>query len=118
MRMWPTSWIDIHNVAPRSSAKYNLEYRDEGDYMAYTDEWGIGWRSPKKDGLYYDMYSWPLEPFDTPEDIASQLHLARCRLTLIVLPVCAKRHWKPSSEGKAVVVGSLSAGVSEMHAWT
>ncbi len=24
--------IDIHNVAPRSSAKYNLEYRDEGDY--------------------------------------------------------------------------------------
>ncbi|MFO7680392.1 MAG: hypothetical protein R6X34_10100 [Chloroflexota bacterium] len=28
--------VDIYNIAPRSSAKYNLVYRDEGDYTAYT----------------------------------------------------------------------------------
>ena len=67
---------DIYNVAPRSSAKYNLEYRDEGEYTAYTDEWGIGWRSPKDGGLYYDMYSWPLEPFDTPEELEANYILA------------------------------------------
>ena len=43
-------------MAPCSSAKYNLAYRDEGDYPAYTDERGIGRRSPKQEGLYFDMY--------------------------------------------------------------
>ncbi|MEA3336595.1 MAG: uroporphyrinogen decarboxylase family protein [Chloroflexota bacterium] len=109
--------IDIHNVAPRSSAKYNLVYRDEGDYTAYTDEWGIGWRSPKKGGLYYDMYSWPLAPFETAEEIAANYtwpdagdpnRFAGLR----------ERALETIEQGKAVVVGSLSAGVSEMHAWT
>jgi len=109
--------IDIHNVAPRSSSKYNLEYRDEGAYTAYTDEWGIGWRSPKKDGLYYDMYSWPLAPFTSPEEIAANYvwpdagdpnRFAGLR----------QRTLDTIEQGKAIVVGSLSAGVSEMHAWT
>src|SRR5574341_688446 len=34
---------DCRNVAPRSSAIYNLEFPDEGNYTAYTDEWGIDW---------------------------------------------------------------------------
>jgi uroporphyrinogen decarboxylase len=37
---------DCRNVAPRSSAIYNLVLRDEGRYTAYTDEWGIDWRMP------------------------------------------------------------------------
>jgi len=109
--------VDIHNVAPRSSARFNLVYRDEGNYTAYTDEWGIGWRSPKKDGLYYDMYYWPLAQYDTVEEIeanytwpdagdSSRFEGLR-EMTL-----------KTIAEGKAVVVGSLSAGITEMHAWT
>jgi uroporphyrinogen decarboxylase len=108
--------VDIHNVAPRSSAKYNLEYRDEGEYTAYTDEWGIGWRSPKQGGLYYDMYSWPLEPYETIEELEDYAwpdagdpnRVAGLR----------DKALDTIAQGKAVVVGSLSAGVSEMHAWT
>ncbi len=108
--------IDIHNIAPRSSAQYNLTERDEGNYTAYTDEWGIGWRMPKKNGLYYDMYDWPLAPFETIADIKKNYQwpdgadpnrfkgLREKALAAI-------------EQGKAVVVGSLSAGVSEMHAW-
>jgi len=109
--------IDIHNIAPRSSSKYNLVYRDEGDYSAYTDEWGIGWRSPKKDGLYYDMYSWPLEKFDSAEAIKAQYQWPDAddpnRFEGL-----RERALETIGEGKAVVVGSLSAGISEMHAWT
>jgi len=109
--------IDIHNIAPRSSSKYNLVYRDEGDYSAYTDEWGIGWRSPKKDGLYYDMYSWPLEKFDSAEAIKTQYQWPDAddpnRFEGL-----RERALETIEEGKAVVVGSLSAGISEMHAWT
>jgi uroporphyrinogen decarboxylase len=109
--------IDIHNIAPRSSSKYNLEYRDEGAYTAYTDEWGIGWRSPKDGGLYYDMYSWPLQKYEAVEaikagyqwpDAADPNRFEGLR----------ERALATIEEGKAVVVGSLSAGISEMHAWT
>lgn len=109
--------VDIFNIAPRSSAKYNLAFRDEGDYMAYTDEWGIGWRKPKADGLYYDMYQWPLAPFETIEAIQENY----------IFPDAAdpsryqglrEKALATIEQGKAVVVGSLSAGISEMHAWT
>lgn len=109
--------VDVHNIAPRSSAAYNLAYRDEGAYTAYTDEWGIGWRMPKKGGLYYDMYDWPLARYDTIEEIKKNYRwpdpadpnrfkgLREKALTAI-------------DQGQAVVIGSISAGVSEMHAWT
>lgn len=109
--------IDINNVAPRSSAKYNLVYRDEGDYTAYTDEWGIGWRSPKKGGLYYDMYYWPLAQYDTPEEIETNYSWPDAADPNRYMGLRA-RALKTIGEGKGVVVGSLSAGISEMHAWT
>jgi uroporphyrinogen decarboxylase len=109
--------VDIHNIAPRSSAAYNLAYQDEGNYTTYTDEWGIGWRMPKQGGLYYDMYRWPLAPYETPEDIkanytwpdpADPNRFAGLR----------EKALKTIDQGKAVVIGSISAGISEMHAWT
>jgi uroporphyrinogen decarboxylase len=108
---------DIYNVAPRSSAKYNLEYRDEGEYTAYTDEWGIGWRSPKDGGLYYDMYSWPLESFETPEELEAGYSWPEAGDPNRYIGLRDKA-LATIAQGKAVVVGSLSAGVSEMHAWT
>ena len=109
--------VDVYNIAPRSSAAYNLEYRDEGDYTAYTDEWGIGWRSPKQGGLYYDMYTWPLAGFETIDEIEKHYKWPD--------PTDPNRFaglrdkaLKTIAEGKAVVIGSISAGVSEMHAWT
>jgi uroporphyrinogen decarboxylase len=109
--------VDIHNVAPRASAKYNREYRDEGDYMAYTDEWGIGWRSPKDGGLYYDMYQWPLQSIETPEELEAKYKWPNAGDPNRVVGLRDKA-LATIAQGKAVVVGSLSAGVSEMHAWT
>jgi uroporphyrinogen decarboxylase len=37
---------------------------DAGDCTCYTDEWGVGWRMPKEEGHYYDMYK---SPFDTDD---------------------------------------------------
>lgn len=110
--------VDIFNIAPRSSASYNLEYRDEGDYTAYTDEWGIDWRSPKHGGgLYYDMYDWPLAKYDSIEEIKQHYKWPD--------PTDPNRFaglrdkaLQTIEQGKGVVIGSISAGVSEMHAWT
>jgi len=109
--------VDINNVAPRSSAKYNLTYRDEGDYLAYTDEWGIGWRSPKVEGLYFDMYDWPLQPYETVEEIKANYTFPNAGDPNRFAGLREKA-LATIADGKAVVVGSLSAGISEMHAWT
>ena len=109
--------VDVRNIAPRSYAAHNLEYRDEGDYTAYTDDWGIGWRQPKQGGLYYDMYFWPLAKAETIDDIkkydkwpdpTDPARFAGLRDSALAT----------IAEGKAVVMGSISPGVSEMHAWT
>lgn len=109
--------IDVRNIAPPSYGGRDPEYRDEGEYTAYTDDWGIDWHKPKHGGLYYDMYSWPLAKAETIDDIkkydkwpdpTDPARFAGLRDNALAA----------ISEGKAVVMGSISPGVSEMHGWT
>ncbi len=109
--------VDIYNIAPRSSARYKLEYRDEGKYIAYTDEWHIGWHSPKKGGLYFDMYDWPLAKFETIEELEQNYEWPDAEDPNRYVGLREKA-LETIEQGKAIVVGSLSAGISEMHAWT
>jgi uroporphyrinogen decarboxylase len=106
---------DCRNVAPRSSAIYNLEFRDEGDYTAYTDEWGIDWRMPKQGGFYYDMYRHPMAKADRIEDVldyqwpdATDPHR---------FEGLRQRARAVHDQGKVVILGGLCAGVTEMHSW-
>jgi hypothetical protein len=43
---------DVCPVLPGTSSTFEYVFRDEGEYEAYTDEWGIGWRMPKEGGFY------------------------------------------------------------------
>lgn len=106
---------DFRNVAPRSSALYNLAFRDEGDYTAYTDEWGIDWRMPKEGGFYYDMYRHPLSEAQTLDDVKDYAWPDATdagRFTGL-----HERAQAAHAEGKVVILGGLCAGVTEMHAW-
>ncbi len=106
---------DCRNVAPRSSAIYNLVLRDEGEYTAYTDEWGIDWYMPKSGGFYYDMVRHPLENAASVEDTLSYLWPdAADPLRFAGLRERAKA---AHAQGKIVILGGLCAGVTEMHSW-
>lgn len=106
---------DCRNVAPRSSAIYNLAFRDEGDYTAYTDEWNIGWRMPKEGGFYYDMYQHPLETAAAVGDAAGYVWPdARDPHRFEGL---RERAQAVHAAGQVVILGGLSAGVTEMHSW-
>ena len=62
--------VDVRDVAPRSSASFNIGIRDDmPDYTYFYDEWGIGWKKPKEGGLYYDMFHHPLRGEITTGDI-------------------------------------------------
>jgi uroporphyrinogen decarboxylase len=108
--------VDVKNVSPRSSATFQIEIRDMGDYTYFYDEWKIGWKMPKDGGLYYDMFDHPLSgsiseadvdafPWPDPLDPARFAGLRD-----------AARH-VAEAEGRAVVVGNMAAGMMEMFAW-
>ena len=106
---------DVRPVLPGTASSFEYVFRDEGDYEAYTDEWGIGWRMPRKGGFYYDMYRHPLatagsleelraHPFPDPLDdgrfapLRAQAEAARAR-------------------GKAVALAGPCAGIAEVYSW-
>jgi uroporphyrinogen decarboxylase len=106
---------DCRNVAPRSSAIYNLELREEGDYTAYTDEWSIDWRMPKRGGFYYDMVAHPLADVQSVEEITDYIWpdpIDPHRFT-----GSRERAKEAHDQGKVVILGGLCAGVTEMHSW-
>jgi len=55
--------IDVRGIHPdlaTAGPEKTIQVKDTGDYWAYSDEWGLGWRMPKTGGFYYDMYQHPL----------------------------------------------------------
>ncbi len=109
--------VDVRDVAPRSSASFHIDIRDDmPGYTYFHDEWGIGWKMPKQGGLYYDMFHHPLQgeittgdidryPWPDPVDAGRFAGLReRARHACQV-------------QGQGVVIGGLCAGIMEMVAW-
>jgi uroporphyrinogen decarboxylase len=93
-----------------------LEVRDEGAYLAFTDEWGIGWHMPKENGFFYDMY---VHPFNV-DDVKAKLQVGYCWLDPTAdwrFVQLRERLSQPRQKNKAVVMGSLCAGQTEIYAW-
>ncbi len=109
--------VDVRDVAPRSSASFNIGIRDDmPNYTYFYDEWGIGWKMPKVGGLYYDMFHHPLKgeisdgdidsyPWPDPTDPARFTGLRE-----------RARH-AAEVEKEGVVIGGLCAGILEMVSW-
>lgn len=105
---------DFRLILPGLPSGFQYDFRDEGAYEAYTDEWGIGWRKPKDGGLYYDMYIHPLAdkawdefssfPFPDPVD---EQRFAPLRAQAEAI----------AAQGKAAVLAGPCAGIVEVYAW-
>jgi uroporphyrinogen decarboxylase len=108
--------VDMRNISPRSSATFQIEVKDMGEYTYFYDEWGIGWRSPKDGGWYYDMFDHPLagdvdvaaiDGLSLPDPLDPARFVGLREAALRVRDV----------EGRAVVFGNISAGIFEMLTW-
>jgi uroporphyrinogen decarboxylase len=106
---------DVRPVLPGLASTFAYQFRDEGSYQSYRDEWEIGWRKPLDGGFYYDMYHHPLaraasldellaHPFPDPLDegrfapLRAQAEAAR-------------------ATGKAVALAGPCAGIAEVCSW-
>ena len=63
---------DVRPVLPGLPSGFEYVLSDEGEYQAYTDEWGIGWRKPREGGFYYDMYYHPLAGASSLADLSGR----------------------------------------------
>ena len=109
--------IDAKPLPAGGSLTFQLELQDRGDETFFYDEWGIGWRMPKDYGLYYDMFHHPLAGNITIEDIDKSpapdpTNLARFK------GMSERARKIVQEEKRAVVANQMTAGISEIAAWT
>lgn len=111
--------VDVRGFKPNPSvvsARIVIQ-EDMPHYTHFTDEWGIGWKMPKDQGWYYDVYHHPLQgaeiskadidhyPWPDPTDPARFAGLRE------------KVKYAVEVEQQAVIMGGLCAGFVEMAGW-
>jgi len=106
---------DVRLVLPGTASGFEYTLVDDGQYEAYTDEWGIGWRKPNDGGFYYDMYYHPLAGADSLDDLKAhpfpdpvddeRFATLRAQAEAVV------------AKGKAVVLSGPCAGIAEVYSW-
>ncbi|MBP1705725.1 MAG: hypothetical protein H6Q36_1464 [Chloroflexi bacterium] len=103
---------DVGFVMPGTASTYRRELADDGEYVSYRDEWGAGRRMPSRDGLYFDSFDPPLageidastidgHPWPDPIDPGRFAGMAEAARRIAL------------DEGRAVVVGSITGGLTE-----
>jgi uroporphyrinogen decarboxylase len=103
---------DVGLVSPVTLAGGQGELVDDGTYVTYRDEWGVGRRMPSHDGLYFDTFDPPLageidlaavgrHPWPDPLDPRRYEGMAEAARRIAL------------DEGRAVLVGSITCGPSE-----
>jgi uroporphyrinogen decarboxylase len=106
---------DVRPVLPGAASSFEYVFRDEGDYEAYTDEWGIGWRMPREGGFYYDMYQHPLAAADSLEEMKA--HPFPDPLDEGRFAPLREQAESARAAGKAVALAGLCAGIAEVYSW-
>ncbi|MGD9316393.1 MAG: uroporphyrinogen decarboxylase family protein [Anaerolineae bacterium] len=106
---------DVRPVLPGLPSGFEYVLRDEGEYQAYTDEWGIGWRKPKEGGFYYDMYHHPLAGASSLADLKA-LRFPDPLDDARFAPLRARAE-AAAAQGKAVALAGPSAGIAEVYSW-
>ena len=108
---------DVRPVLSGSPEGFSYDIKESSDgYSCIEDEWGIGWKKPIDNGLYYDMFSHPLQgelsierlktfPWPDPSDRTRFIGMNK------------KANQYAVNESKAVALHGFCSGVVEMAAW-
>jgi len=104
---------DVALVSSGPPSSYRREVIDDGEFERFSDEWGVV-RARPKGGLYYESASAPLKGVIDAGDIAAFAWPDPQDPGRFAGMAERARHIR-EVEGRAVFVGSLCAGVTEMH---
>ena len=103
---------DVRMVGPRAGRSYRRELVDDGAFVTFRDEWGVGRRMPRDGGLYFDSFDAPLAGDPSPAEIdAFPWPDATDPARYAGMAEAARRI--AGDEGRAVLVGSICGGLTE-----
>jgi uroporphyrinogen decarboxylase len=103
---------DVRLVGPGSPSGYRRVMADDGEYVTFRDEWGVGRRMPSDGGLYFDSYRAPLA--GDPDDAAIDAFAWPDPLDAGRYAGMADRARRiVAEEGRAIHVGSICGGLTE-----
>lgn len=106
---------DAKGLRPKPPSAWQLRFSEDADYTYYTDEWGLVRRKQRVGGYYFDLCRSPLPGATSPADFArypfpDPVDEAR----FVGIKELAE---KVRAEGRAFVLGNISAGMLEMGLW-
>ena len=105
---------DVRDVEPRLPSTWRRVIEDDGDHRSFRDEWGVVWSMPRDRGLYYDTTRAPLAGviseadvrsfrWPDPADPARYDGMGQAARQVV------------GEERRAVFVGSICAGITEVY---
>ena len=105
--------VDTRGLFPLNAHNWNVNVIDGGNYWMYHDEWGITYRKPKVNGLYFSIFQEPLKNDKlTPESIKNHPWPDfKDPVRIAGLRELAENY---RSQGFAVVIKDPFAGIFEM----
>ncbi len=106
---------DCRRLAPAAPSSYERMFQDQGDYVAFADEWGIVWRMPKDGGFFYDMVQHPLSEAASIADLRNYRWPDPTDAQRFI--GLRQRARNLREQGKAVVLAPHCVGPTEMHAF-
>lgn len=108
--------VDVRPLFCGLPEDWELEIKENDDYTKFTDQWGIEWKKPKKNGLYYDLSSSPFSDMKTPEEV-KKYEFPDPRDPNRFLGVEEKVQSLKEDSSAAIALAGISAGFLEMAYW-
>jgi uroporphyrinogen decarboxylase len=107
--------IDTCLVYGRWADPADVQFGEEGQYLTYTDEWGVGRRMSREGGYYFDMCSHPLGADDIE---AAWADFPWPDPTIPARFAGLREEAKRARDtGRFVVLMGLCPGIVEMYSW-
>lgn len=107
--------VDVKNISVHFPTNYHPILLDDEKYTYYYDEFKLGWRMPKVDGFYFDIFDHPIKGNISETDIDSFLWPDPIDLARFV--GLREGIQRIQAEPKAVTVGFFHAGMMELFAF-
>lgn len=108
--------VDVRPIYGGLPSNWSLKIKDEEKYTTFIDQWGIGWKKPKKNGLYYDLNTHPFADMTEPNEIKNYKFPAP-EDPIRFKGVRERAKKKLNTSNAVLALAGVSAGFLEMAYW-
>ena len=108
--------VDFRPVYGKLPSGWLPEFTEDENYTMFIDQWGIGWRMPKDNGLYYDLMSHPFANMTSPDEVR-KYHLPDPEDPARLAGVKEEAKKLQEKTGASLTLAGVSAGFMEMATW-